>query len=188
VSSAGGRAARCEVNALRFCTPPKVARGDPGGKRHANVKKRFPSRKMSCMGSQFEYPSHLQQSYDDDGDVKKRPAKPLSHHALVVLGVSLGVALTSPVCPAWAQGAAPPADVTPPVVIDHVDPVYPASALPEQKHADVVLALTVDVDGHVALGHHGHYYWYWAAFAGPSASAGLHARIATTGKGQQKGQ
>ena len=105
---------------------------------------------MSCMGSQFEYPSHLQQSYDDDGDVKKRPAKPLSHHALVVLRVSLGVALTSPVCPAWAQGAAPPADVTPPVVIDHVDPVYPASALPEQKHADVVLALTVDVDGHVS--------------------------------------
>src|SRR5262249_28878411 len=40
--------------------------------------------------------------------------------------------------------------VTPPVVSTHVDAVYPESALRERKHGDVVLALTVDVDGHVS--------------------------------------
>ena len=42
------------------------------------------------------------------------------------------------------------ASVTPPVVLQHVDAVYPPSALPERKHADVVLAVTVDADGHVS--------------------------------------
>ncbi|MGD0675783.1 MAG: TonB family protein [Polyangiaceae bacterium] len=40
--------------------------------------------------------------------------------------------------------------VTPPSVIDHVDPVYPASALKERKHVDVILTVTVDADGHVS--------------------------------------
>src|ERR1700722_1409794 len=46
--------------------------------------------------------------------------------------------------------AKPPADVKPPVVVNHVDAVYPPSALAERKHSDVVLAVTVDVDGHVS--------------------------------------
>jgi iron complex outermembrane receptor protein len=50
--------------------------------------------------------------------------------------------------PARAQTAA--ASVTPPVVLSHVDAVYPPSALAERKHTDVVLLVTVDVDGHVS--------------------------------------
>jgi len=67
--------------------------------------------------------------------------------------------------PAPAAPPAPPADVAPPnvappnvappvveppVVVEHVDAVYPPSALKDREHADVVLALTVDVDGHVS--------------------------------------
>jgi TonB family protein len=36
------------------------------------------------------------------------------------------------------------------VVSTHVDATYPPSALAERRHADVVLAVTVDVDGHVS--------------------------------------
>jgi len=43
-----------------------------------------------------------------------------------------------------------PPEVTPPVVVHHVDAVYPPSALQERKHADVVLNVTVDADGHVS--------------------------------------
>ena len=50
---------------------------------------------------------------------------------------------------AFAQGS-PAAGVTPPVVVQHVDAVYPPSALAERKHADVVLTVTVDADGHVS--------------------------------------
>ena len=54
--------------------------------------------------------------------------------------------------PAFASSALaqPTADVKPPVVVQHVDAVYPPSALSERKHADVVLAVTVDTDGHVS--------------------------------------
>src|SRR5882762_9288506 len=57
----------------------------------------------------------------------------------------------------WAQApgdAGKPAKgapvVTPPVVSTHVDAVYPPSALSERRHADVVLTVTVDADGHVS--------------------------------------
>jgi TonB family protein len=50
---------------------------------------------------------------------------------------------------AWAQ-APSAAEVKPPAVVQHVDAVYPASALAERKHADVVLTVTVDADGHVS--------------------------------------
>lgn len=50
---------------------------------------------------------------------------------------------------AGAQQAAPPT-VTPPHVLQHVDAVYPPSAMKERKHSDVVLTLTVDTDGHVS--------------------------------------
>jgi iron complex outermembrane receptor protein len=51
----------------------------------------------------------------------------------------------------WGQapgGAAP--NVVPPSVLTHVEAVYPPAALAEQRHADVVLTVTVDVDGHVS--------------------------------------
>src|SRR5579884_2348408 len=44
----------------------------------------------------------------------------------------------------------PAAEIKPPIVVHHVDAVYPPSALTERKHADVVLAVTVDADGHVS--------------------------------------
>ncbi len=55
-----------------------------------------------------------------------------------------GVALAS------TAAAQAPVDVTPPVVVHHVDAVYPPSALAERKDADVVLTVTVDADGHVS--------------------------------------
>lgn len=59
------------------------------------------------------------------------------------------VGLVAP--PACAEGPAlSAAAVTPPSVIHHVDPIYPSSALPERKHVDVVLTVTVDADGHVS--------------------------------------
>lgn len=54
---------------------------------------------------------------------------------------------------AQAQPAVPPAaaeDVTPPTVKTHVDAVYPPSSFAKRAHGDVVLALTVDADGHVS--------------------------------------
>ncbi len=47
-----------------------------------------------------------------------------------------------------AQGPTAP-EVKPPVVLTHVDPTYPPSALSARKHADVLLTITVDADGHV---------------------------------------
>src|SRR5450755_4722898 len=63
--------------------------------------------------------------------------------ALAFALVTSGIVAAS----AAARGAS---DVTPPVVIQHVDAVYPPSALAERKHADVVLTVTVDADGHVS--------------------------------------
>ncbi len=62
----------------------------------------------------------------------------------VAIAASLDLALGST---AFAQIAH---DVVPPVVVHHVDAVYPPSALSERKHADVVLTVTVDADGHVS--------------------------------------
>jgi TonB family protein len=51
---------------------------------------------------------------------------------------------------AHAQPPAPTPVVTAPVVLSHVDAVYPASAVPTAQHIDVVLAVTVDADGNVS--------------------------------------
>jgi TonB family protein len=64
----------------------------------------------------------------------------------LVLAVALGIDVTT-TANAAAQVAG---DLTPPVVIQHVDAVYPPSALAERLHADVVLTVTVDADGHVS--------------------------------------
>ena len=88
-----------------------------------------------------------------EGDSKAgRPRREGRAHVLACL---LGVAATAALAPdAAAQEGAPKASAapaaTPPVVVQHVDAEYPASALPERKHADVVVAVTVDVDGHVS--------------------------------------
>src|SRR5206468_11358609 len=50
--------------------------------------------------------------------------------------------------PAAAQSPNP--DVTPPVVVTHVDAEYPPGALARRAHGDVSLDVTVDVDGHVS--------------------------------------
>src|SRR6185436_14510166 len=50
----------------------------------------------------------------------------------------------------WPRSALGAGTVEPPVVLSHVDAVYPPTALTERKHADVVLAVTVDADGHVS--------------------------------------
>ena len=50
---------------------------------------------------------------------------------------------------ASAALAQAPVEVKPPVVLHHVDAVYPPSALAERKDADVVLTVTIDTDGHV---------------------------------------
>ena len=48
-----------------------------------------------------------------------------------------------------AHAQEPPPNVTPPVVLTHIDATYPPSALARGVHADVLLAVTVDADGHV---------------------------------------
>jgi iron complex outermembrane recepter protein len=51
----------------------------------------------------------------------------------------------------WGQTPVrPPPAVVPPTVLTHVEAVYPPAALAEQRHADVVLTVTVDVNGHVS--------------------------------------
>ncbi len=73
------------------------------------------------------------------------------HHALRVTAVACAAATAvlagAPLT--FAQGT-PGAAVVPPVVVQHVDAIYPPSALAERKHADVVLTVTVDADGHVS--------------------------------------
>ena len=65
------------------------------------------------------------------------------HTLVAVVGAAaLGLGST-----AFAQGEH---EVVAPVVAHHVDAVYPPSALAERKHADVVLTVTIDVDGHVS--------------------------------------
>src|SRR5579871_3433330 len=73
------------------------------------------------------------------------------HHpsrvSLVCVAAAAAFALVSP--GARAEETSTPT-VTPPVVVQHVDAIYPPSALATSKHADVVLIVTVDADGHVS--------------------------------------
>lgn len=65
--------------------------------------------------------------------------------ALLSAGLALGALLS--VRPAAAQDDG---KLTPPTVLTHVDAVYPASALASGVHADVILVVTIDVNGHVS--------------------------------------
>jgi iron complex outermembrane receptor protein len=51
--------------------------------------------------------------------------------------------------PSLAEAQTQPPDVRPPQVVDRVDAVYPPAELPHRRHADAVLNVTVDADGHV---------------------------------------
>ena len=78
-------------------------------------------------------------------------------HAICFLGririvgprVLWGVVSALLVLGAEAAAQAQEHTVTPPVVSSHVDAVYPTAAIGQGKHADVVLVVTVDADGHV---------------------------------------
>jgi iron complex outermembrane recepter protein len=71
--------------------------------------------------------------------------------ALALCGVSLVAGAGVIVTDRTAAAQPPPTpEVKAPTVVHHVDAVYPPSALPSREHADVVLTLTVDVDGHVS--------------------------------------
>ena len=99
------------------------------------------------------------------GSVKTYPCRPtrpgsISHAragraaAAPPLGPTLLVCVTVALfwtCPGWAQtSTAAAASVTPPAVLTHVDAEYPRAALAARRHADVVVRVTVDVDGHVS--------------------------------------
>src|SRR4051812_37638675 len=83
-----------------------------------------------------------------------RPPHELARPGLrsaLALAAAAGIGLLARSAAAQATPPpAPPPDVTPPAVVQHVDAVYPASALARREHADVMLALTVDADGHVS--------------------------------------
>src|SRR5208283_1105492 len=69
--------------------------------------------------------------------------------------IAVGVALLSwgltSLLAASAWGQSPPVSgVTPPTPITHVDAVYPQTAIASRKHADVILAVTIDADGRVS--------------------------------------
>jgi iron complex outermembrane receptor protein len=65
------------------------------------------------------------------------------------LRIAFGVASAQALLGAPLTAQAQEHTVTPPVVSSHVDAVYPTSAVVQGKHADVVLLVTVDADGHV---------------------------------------
>jgi hypothetical protein len=50
--------------------------------------------------------------------------------------------------PAWAQ-APEPKGLVPPLVEHHHEAIYPAPELAANKHAEVVLFVTIDTEGHV---------------------------------------
>jgi TonB family protein len=65
----------------------------------------------------------------------------------LILAVSAASLLLATKAHAQAQAAD---EVAPPTVSTHVDAQYPPSARAARKHGDVMLALTVDADGHVS--------------------------------------
>ncbi len=75
---------------------------------------------------------------------RRARAKLATAAALVLCGVTSSLA-----APAWGQSL-PPSGVTPPTPITHVDAIYPQTAIASRKHADVVLVVTIDADGHVS--------------------------------------
>lgn len=75
-----------------------------------------------------------------------RRSRPLNSAARKAASTLFAGALSLASLGAHAQANS---EVSPPTVLSHVDAQYPGSALTTRKHADVVLAVTVDVHGHV---------------------------------------
>jgi len=69
---------------------------------------------------------------------------PNAKRLVTVLAACGALALSSRAAAQPPQGA-----VTPPIVVTHVDAMYPASAVAEGRHADVLLLVTIDTDGRV---------------------------------------
>src|SRR5689334_16115282 len=86
-------------------------------------------------------PTHCFSSRNSSKSVRSSMRHRFSLFAAVLLIVAAAAAQSN---------AVPEAQLDPPIVQSHVDAVYPPSALAERRHADVVLAVTVDVDGHVS--------------------------------------
>jgi iron complex outermembrane receptor protein len=80
----------------------------------------------------------------------KSNAHRFAHGRHPVARFAIAAALVSGFFRTRDAAAEVPTGVTPPVVLQHVDAVYPPSALAERQHADVVLTVTVDADGHVS--------------------------------------
>ena len=74
--------------------------------------------------------------------------------SFVVSAATLGLEGTAGAQAPGAAAASPPATlpggISPPQVLTHVDAEYPSSALASRRHADVVVRVTVDADGHVS--------------------------------------
>src|SRR5215470_3333942 len=66
-----------------------------------------------------------------------------------IFGLLLALGALAAPARALAQPAPPKPELKPPVVVHHVDAIYPPSALAARKHGDVELFVTVDRDGHV---------------------------------------
>src|SRR5580658_5493729 len=64
-------------------------------------------------------------------------------------GLAACLTVSTLTLPNSAEAQSPPPEVRPPQVVDRVDAVYPRSELAQPRHADVVLNVTVDSDGHV---------------------------------------
>lgn len=74
---------------------------------------------------------------------------PFSFLPLFLRGPLAAMLVLGPIATAHAQAPAAPR-ITPPVVVEHVDAEYPPALVAARKHADVVLAVTVDAEGHVS--------------------------------------
>ncbi len=68
---------------------------------------------------------------------------------VAVCAIAVAASLLAVTPPAGAQPGQSET-VTPPSVVTHVDAQYPPSALASREHGDVMVAVTVDVDGHVS--------------------------------------
>jgi TonB family protein len=68
----------------------------------------------------------------------------LSAFALILLASSQAFAQDPPAAPPAAPSAVPPKEIS------HVDAVYPADLVASGVHADVVLIVTIDAEGHVS--------------------------------------
>lgn len=78
------------------------------------------------------------------------PSLPRTAAALLAAGLSALAPGRARAQTSETGAPSPATGVIPPTVVTHVDAVYPPAAVAERQHGNVVLALTVDADGHVS--------------------------------------